>query len=88
MKSVGAVCAESMQRDATSVSILPNTLTRESIGRAATYRKGKVSRAFYKDLEDWMNEMLSSFSSLPSGDVLQALPLQRKELERYKLTGN
>ena len=88
LKSVGAVCAESMQQDAASVSILPKTLTRESIGRAATYREGKVSRAFYKDLEDWMNEMLSSYTSLPSGDVLQALPLQQKELERYKLTGN
>ena len=88
LKSVGAVRAESIQRDAASVSILPKTLTRESIGRAATYRKGKESRTFYKDLEDWMNEMFSGYMSLPSGDVLQALPLQRKELERYKLTGN
>ena len=89
LKSVGGICAESMQQqDVASVSIPPQTPTRESIGRADAYSEGKVSRGYYKDLEDWMNEMLSSYMSLPTGDVLQALPLQQKELERYKLTGN
>ena len=89
LKSVGGICAESMQQqDVASVSIPPQTPTCESIGRAAAYSEGKVSRGYYKDLEDWMNEMLSSYMSLPTGDVLQALPLQQKELERYKLTGN
>ena len=89
LKSLGAVCAESMQQqDAASISITPQTPTRESIGRAAAYTEGKVSRKLYKDLKDWINEMMSSHTPLPTGDVLQALPLQQKELERYKLTGN
>lgn len=90
LKSVGAVCATSLQQDIASpeASIPPQANARETIGRAATYSEGAVSRTLYKDLEENINEMFSNCLSLPPGDVLQALPRQQKELERYKKTGN
>ena len=90
LKSVGAVCATSLQQDATSVepSIQPQANTREAIGRAAAYSEGEMSRTLYKDLEENINEVFSDCMSLPPGDLVQALPRQQKELERYKKTGN
>jgi len=90
LKSVGAVCATSLQQDIASpeAPIPQQANARETIGRAATYSEGAVSRTLYKDLEENLNEIFSSCMSLPPGDVLQALPRQRKELERYKKTGN
>jgi len=90
LKSVGAVCAASLQQDIASpeAPIPSQANARETIGRAATYSEGAVSRTLYKDLEENINEIFSSCMSLPPGDMLQALPRQRKELERYKKTGN